>query len=282
MWNNVAGIHWARMLSAESAEASEHAADEYRLAGDRPNEDKQRASALVQRGLGPTPWSDIQRLCETLLADPETGLRLRAEATGMLAVVRATAGRFEEARSLYEERQRAFTELRIPLQVGIGVQIAFTIEQLAGDPGAAEAALRQAIDLLRSIGSHNWADGVVVQLAWCLAAQGRDDEALEAADSAGEGYAYGDTVIAWVRATVLARRGSLAEAVKQAERAVVVADTTDSTELRAESRLVLARILRPAGDPVAGSAAASAAADLYDAKENLVLARVARALVAEL
>jgi len=282
VWNIAAGIHWARMRSPEPAAASERAADESALAGDRPGEDRQRASALVQRAFGPTAWSVIGRSCEAVLADPEAGLRLRAEASGMLAECRAVEGRFDEARALYDERQRVFTELRSPLQVGIGVETAFMIERLAGDPAAAEPTLRHSIELLRSIGSFNWAAGAVVQLAACLELQDRDDEAMEVVASASEGYAYGDTLIAEVRAKVLAKRGDSAEALEQAHRAVAVADTTDITELRADSRLVLARVLRLAGEPVAAKAAATEAADLWDEKENRVMARVARALVAEL
>ena len=282
VWGSVWGEHWGHMRATAAAEAAERAADEAALAENRPEEDVQRAWLLVLRAFGPTPWPVIARWSVEALSDTTSGLRRRAEAAGMLAEARATEGRFDEARALYEERQRLSGELRMPLAIALGAHTSFAIERLADDPGAAEAALRDALDMLRATGNRAWSEGLVVQLARCLELLDRDEEAIALVDSTSKGYAFGDTIVGGIRAKVLAKRGAFQEAIAVAREAVRVADTTEAAEMRADIRVELARVLRLAGEPAAAKAAALEAAEIYEAKENRVMTRVARSLATEL
>ena len=170
----------------------------------------------------------------------------------------------------------------IPLAIALGAHTSFAIERLADDPGAAEAALRDALDMLRATGNRAWSEGLVVQLARCLELLDRDEEAIALVDSTSKGYAFGDTLVGGIRAKVLAKRGAFQEAIAVAREAVGVADTTEAAEMRADIRVELARVLRLAGEPAAAKAAALEAAEIYEAKENRVMTRVARSLATEL
>ena len=89
-------------------------------------------------------------------------------------------------------------------------------------------------------------------------------------------------IVGGIRAKVLAKRGAFQEAIAVAREAVGVADTTEAAEMRADIRVELARVLRLAGEPAAAKAAALEAAEIYEAKENRVMSRVARSLETEL
>jgi Tetratricopeptide repeat len=79
-----------------------------------------------------------------------------------------------------------------------------------------------------------------------------------------------------VRATVLARRGGLAEAERMARQAVALAERTDFLNHRAETLVVLADVLRRRDRPQLASAALADALALYERKGNLVAAQQVR------
>ena len=80
-----------------------------------------------------------------------------------------------------------------------------------------------------------------------------------------------------VRAKVLARRGDYAAAEALAREAVALTAGTDWLNTRAEVHLDLAEVLQLAGRSGEAIAAVDEALRLYEAKENVVAARRARA-----
>jgi hypothetical protein len=120
-------------------------------------------------------------------------------------------------------------------------------------------------------------------LARALAAQGRDDEALELAERSGE-LAVRDDLYAQVErrgplALALARRGRLAEAERLAAEAVSLAEGTDMLAMRAGALLDLARVLVLAGRAAEAGPLAAQALELAERKGHLVAAGQARELL---
>ena len=157
---------------------------------------------------------------------------------------------------------------------------------LAGDPAAAERALRRTYEGLERLGEQGFLSTTAAELAQTIYAQGRYDEAEHYASISEEAGASDDIAtqlpIRGIRAKVAARRGRFEEAVTQARAAVDLAGTTDALGLRAEASMDLAEVLRLAGRTAEAVKALDEAARLFDAKGNVVSAGRARALIAEM
>jgi len=123
---------------------------------------------------------------------------------------------------------------------------------------------------------------VAAYLAAVLVQEGRTADAEELARFA-ESHAWEDDIVTQVmwrvaRAQVLARAGEAAKAERLAREAVVLAAPTDFLDLQATALLALARVLRAAESPEAGTVAAQARA-VYELKGNIVGAGWAARLV---
>src|SRR4029450_11702635 len=121
------------------------------------------------------------------------------------------------------------------------------VERLAGDPAAAETALRAGYEALERLGEKSSRSTLEALLAEALDAQGRYGEAEELT-FASEAAAGADDVAApvgWpcVRPKGLARRGERDEAERIAREAVAIADETDFLQTRADARVALAEVL---------------------------------------
>src|SRR5439155_6772591 len=131
-------------------------------------------------------------------------------------------------------------------------------ELLGGDPEGAELLLRAAYKTLEAADETAIRTSVAAALAQALAAQGRDDEALEFTEDSERTAADDDVQpqATWraVRATILARRDETDEAERLAGEAVELARATDDPNL-------LAMALLAAGQT-------DEAAALYEAKGN--------------
>ena len=84
------------------------------------------------------------------------------------------------------------------------------------------------------------------------------------------------------RAKLLARRGDLDEAEALAREAVALAAETEFVDLRGDSLLALAEVLRLAGRTDEAAEAMRQALALWEAKGNVIYAERTRALLAEL
>ena len=168
---------------------------------------------------------------------------------------------------------------RIVLWASWGQNVGRT-ELLAGDPAAAERALRPCYDALREAGNLGFASTVAGQLAHALVDLRRPEEATTYAAAARESAGDGDVLsqILWrsALARALALRGEVERAVALADDAVGLAETTDWPNVLADTLLDQARVLRVVGR---SSGAVAERADLiYVAKGN----RAGRARAAEL
>ena len=111
-----------------------------------------------------------------------------------------------------------------------------------------------------------------------LVTQGRDEEAVDELEQAGD--VYGDPTWKSARARVLARRGETEEAVILAGEAIASMAGGDNITARAEILVDLAEVLRAHGNLAGAAAALAEAVGLHEEKGNAVPAERCRELLA--
>ena len=125
------------------------------------------------------------------------------------------------------------------------------VELIAGDVTAAEAELRRDYDALAAMGERNYISTTAAFLAEALYRQGRDEEALAMTEQSEEIAAADDvaTQYLWrsVRAKLVARRGSFAEAEALALDAIRIIEAAQDPDSQGYAYIDLAEVLRMAG-----------------------------------
>ncbi|HEY3009942.1 MAG TPA: BTAD domain-containing putative transcriptional regulator, partial [Micromonosporaceae bacterium] len=133
---------------------------------------------------GSTPVPACLQACEELV---DAG---RLEHIGVLAAMgnfKAMLGDFERARELVAHAQHVLRErLRLPRpRLFVGLRTA-EVEVLAGNPEAAERALRPALDVALMVGDREQASQIAAELSLLLSRRGASDEAARAATLAAD------------------------------------------------------------------------------------------------
>ena len=136
------------------------------------------------------------------------------------------------------------------------------------------------------MGEKAFVSSLTAHLAEVFYRQGRHDEARRFVDRSEETAAPDDLAaqIMWrtVRAKILAATGRLEDAEAHVRRAVSLAGNTDWSNDHAAACVALGLVLHRRGRPDEAEAAVGKALALYKAKENVVAAETAHALLAEL
>jgi DNA-binding SARP family transcriptional activator len=234
---------------------------------------------------GPTPVPKAIRRCRSLLKAAD--LAGEAHLLAFLAGLEAMRGRFGEARELVDRAEATYEELgNAAFAQGNCGTMRGQIELLAGDPAAAERALRSSYAALESMGDRAYLATRAAELAETVHLNGRPQEAKRWSVIAEEIGGADDipTQFLWrsVRAKLLALDGETAEAEALAREAVALADGTDALGQRAKITFDLADVLRRCGHADEAAVAADRALGLFEQKGNLVAAKQARALLASL
>jgi tetratricopeptide (TPR) repeat protein len=203
-----------------------------------------------------------------------------------LSLTYGYAGRFAEARAACRRAQSIFTAAGAKLDWVRCVQLAGRVELMAGDPAAAERALREGFEALHALGEHGDRANIVTLLAEAAYAQGRFDEALRLTEE-GEALAGADDFDAqgrWraTRAKLLARRGQFGAAARLAEEAVALVPATSEAPERAEFLVAQAEVARFAGALDQAEASLKRALQFYQDRRMLALAGRTRAMLASL
>jgi tetratricopeptide (TPR) repeat protein len=195
-------------------------------------------------------------------------------------------GRFAEARRLVSKARGLYEQLG---QVSVAEANCGTIEAgielLSGDANAAAVVLRTSCEVLELTGDSAYLATRTAELADVLSLQSRDDEAERWLTLAEASAAVDDlptqllTRCVWAR--LLARRGAFAEAENLAREAGRMAGETDALNDRAKTFLDLAEVLRLAGRARESGEAVEQAIELFQRKGNVVGAKRARGLLAE-
>jgi tetratricopeptide (TPR) repeat protein len=125
------------------------------------------------------------------------------------------------------------------------------LELLAGDPAAAEVALRRSLGILGELEETSMAACDAALLSLAVAAQGRRDEAEELARTAREMTAPGEIEgeVRWRIALSAALAGNDGDPIAErlAREALAISEPTDMLELRADAEEALGLALERSG-----------------------------------
>jgi class 3 adenylate cyclase/tetratricopeptide (TPR) repeat protein len=264
------------------------AADQARLHARRAGAAHDAADALAWVApatvLGPRPVPDGVEHMERLRSDAPGPL---AEAAALLTLgcLRLMGGETDTGRDLYKRSEAIYRDLGIRLLAAAQATLTGWSELVAGDAAAAETLLRTAFAELEEMGERGLLSSTAAELGRVLCARGSYDDAdgfaTIAEELSGPGDAFNSSLIAGVRARVLAARGNLEAASRGAQEAVARAVTGDCIELSADAYRALSDVMEAAGRPADAAAALEDALRLYDEKGNLVAAERLRTSLAQ-
>jgi tetratricopeptide (TPR) repeat protein len=253
-----------RYWSGLQAEATQTLQQAIKLARQATN----RAAELLALEWLAVSYIDLRVPTDLAIAEQERLLRVaqgapRAEAGILmpLAWLYGFAGRFDEARRTLARSIAMFNGFGARIEVGAGAMNAGWIELLAGDPVAAEHALRQGRDQLAAVNERGYLATLTANLAEALHQQGRYAEAAREARVAHE-MSLPTVEQAWalaIHAKAEARRGD----VEAARRLLAEADARLAEDARIVPNLIQGELLLARGEVEQLAADCSAAAAAY-------------------
>ena len=236
---------------------------------------------------GPAPLDEAVAFAREQL-DAARARELHGVEADMLHVLGAALGRtgdFEGGRAALRESSRISEELGLRYMAQWSKRHLGHLELAAGDPLAAERALRDSWDVLLEMGLESSVGETAVPLAEALHAQGRDPDANETLKAVKDEWASGDASIAGprlaMRARLQAAEGFTSIALQTAERALRVVRRTDLLCLRADALLAHAEVARLAGEYGAAAQSAAEAMTISEQKGYVVGSTRARLEMAE-
>jgi tetratricopeptide (TPR) repeat protein len=160
-------------------------------------------------------------------------------------------GRFDNGREALRASSEISEELGLRYMAQWSKRTLGRLELAAGDPEAAEAALRISYAVIEEMGLGGSLGETMVSLADALLRQGRLAEAEELLDGVREEWASGDASVdaprLAVRARLLAVQGWDAHAAQTADRALRLVRRTDWACLQADTFMAQAEVLQIAG-----------------------------------
>lgn len=280
-WALLAQVHRARGHAAGVVESAERAAEHAARAGRRKEEAdalRQLAHAITE---GPSPVEEAIERCERIAEQVRHDGAAELDVLGVLALLRARRGAFGEARELASKAVSSAEALGSTAATATSLHRSGLIEMLAGEPDAADEALRRAAETCH--GDAPISAQIAASLAHLACERGDADETLALSGTAERLAAPDDaaTRVGWrtARARALALLGRIDEADVLARHALRLAEQTDSAELRAEALLDLAQVLAAAGRPNEAAPFVKRSIRLFDRKGSAVGAGKARAVL---
>jgi class 3 adenylate cyclase len=234
----------------------------------------------------PIPADAAIARAEQLLQTADGEPWAEADLLGPLSKLYAYAGRLAEARAAIARSRSVYDGSGAKIRRATGAGVAGEIEQIAGDPAAAEEHLREAYATYRAMGERGFLSSVAGWLAEALYAQGRLGEAREMTEQAQAAAAAADidAQARWraVRAKVLARRGEFPAAQTLLDEAAALVSPTRWAAQQAQILMARAEVDRLAGAPEQAEASLRAALRIYQDRHAAPLADQAAAALADL
>jgi class 3 adenylate cyclase/tetratricopeptide (TPR) repeat protein len=280
-WRLLAYIPYLQARAAETEEALERAAEHARRAGAH-REEAQNLVYLAEHALhGTIPLADGLTRCNKLL-DRVHSTRLHAQILLFRSQVEVLLDRCDEARDTIATTGRILEEIGTAQWVWTSeIEWALgLLESRVGNPHRAEPHLRAADDAARGMGEKLGASRNALELARCLLAQNKLDEAEDLARRVQDSAPVSDRVLqaGWrgVAALAASGRGEHRRAEGLAREALQIADGSDWLELRAEARVDLAEVTRTAGQASEAVELLKAAILLYEQKGNVITTKRVR------
>jgi tetratricopeptide (TPR) repeat protein len=211
---------------------------------------------------------------------------LEADMLHVLGVAEGRRGRFDPGREALSSSTAISEELGLAYMAQWSKRSLGQLELAAGNPPAAERALRSSQEVLIEMGLNSSLGETVVPLAAALYAQGRYDDATDTLKSVKEEWASGDASVdaprLAVRAKLLAAEGLDIQAERAIERAMRLVDRTDWVCLQADTLLAHAEVLRLADRLADAEPSLRRALQIAESKGYSVAAKGARVLLEEL
>ena len=232
---------------------------------------------------GPTPVPAGLERCEELLGEANERVG-RANVLSFMAGLLAFDGQLEEARRVVNEATTTYQEMgEVYAVANNSRRVQSRIELLAGDPAAAEAALRASCETFERVHDEAGLSTLATELADALYLQGRHEEARSWVARAERSARPADLNVRYLRmrvhAKLLAQAGLHDQAEATAREAVRVAGATDSLDDRGVVLLDAAEVLRLADRAAESAPLVEEARTLFEQKGNVVSAAEARALL---
>jgi len=279
-WRHLGSALGAQGRYAASVEACERALHHARRAA--TGREESRGADLLCMSLlhGPTPVDAAIERAQKLLRSADNNRLLEANVLAALAELKAMRTEFDEARELLMAAHRTYEILGLRLARAGVMQVAGTIELLAGDAVAAEHVFREGYELL--VGIAGWQGPYGLRIAEALYRQERYAEAAELV-----GAVEGQTVsgeledrVFWatLEGPLLARDGRTASGEQVVREALTVVESTDALNLHALVLSSLAEVQQVSGDDGAAETQRRAIS-LFRRKGNIAAADRAAALL---
>jgi predicted ATPase/class 3 adenylate cyclase len=275
-WRLLTLVNWEACRWGASEWAAEQMIEHARLANNTVMEARVLPALATCALYGPTPVTDAIELCEDLLRRTSADRKAVAVTTRALAHLRAMQGNFERARELYAQSRASLEELGWKLHAAESTLSAGSIELLAGDPAAAEAALRRGVAELEEIGDKYYLSTIAGLLAEALYAQDRLDEAERfvetSRDLAGPDDISSQFLWRTVRGKITARRGDVAEGERLIREALELIGRAEEPDSMGTVYTDLAEVLQRSGDVDGSREALASALALFEGKGDVVSA----------
>jgi class 3 adenylate cyclase/tetratricopeptide (TPR) repeat protein len=265
-----ARAHLVRQHLVRAEGALERAILHARRAGDVAREQRLLAALCALSLSSPLPVEDALARCRELAYLLRCNRRSAAAVMLTTAGLRALRGDVDDARELARASRAAVEDLGLPRLLATVTHVEGTIELLAGDAVAAEAALRGGDAFLRRAADRASLARTRALLGRAVRAQGRLREAEALAREVEETAAADDAwaQVAWraLRARLANGRGEHDEAERLAREAVARADDTDNIATHGDALLALAAAVGAAGRTAEASTLADRAVELLGRK----------------
>jgi hypothetical protein len=229
---------------------------------------------------GPWPAPEAIARCDALVAAAAGQRAAELNLRGCRAVLMGMTGRYDEARASMAEARAGLAELHLGVIAAYLALLEAIAETLAGDPAAAERAVRDAEAMISESDSRWYLSFIYVDLAHAILAQHRLAEAADAVARIETMSAPCDAE--WVikrhtaRALLAAEAGEPERGLEDARAAVAAADSTGLVVCRANAHRTLADLLWATGHTEGAATAAQRALSLDEAKGNAVAAAATR------
>ncbi|MBA3764752.1 MAG: hypothetical protein H0X05_04500, partial [Actinobacteria bacterium] len=235
------------------------------IAAGRQREAAQSSADVVHTAvIGPLPFEEFAATADSMLLSPDEPI---SAATGQaFMVLSALAAGDDDALEEREALWRAIVDGHgLPWLGATHAHLFASVETWVGRPDAAERRLREAREVLATMGDLWWVGTLDSSLCRAVAAQGHDREFLRLADALEAAALVPDRQMQVRRNVVRARamllRGSAAHAEASARRGLELAEPTDLVLDHADALLTLSDVLRERGfgdeaDAAAGQARA--------------------------
>jgi predicted ATPase/class 3 adenylate cyclase len=284
-WRLLTLVNWEACRWGASEWAAEQMIEHARLANNTIMEARVLPALATCALYGPTPVPEAIELCQDLLRRTGADRKAVAVTTRALAHLEAMRGNFDDARRLYAESRASLEELGWKLHAAESTLSAGSIELLAGDPAAAEAALRRGVAQLEEIGDKYYLSTIAGLLAEALYAQDKFDEAERFATTSRDLTGPDDisSQVLWrtVLGKIVARRGGLDEGARLVREALELIGRAEEPDSMAYVYVDLAEVLERSGEPEEARNGLASALALFEAKGDVVSARRVRERLGE-